>query len=167
MRSIAALSVAAVAQAASFSVETIHQDSAPVLSSVDADDIPDSYIVKFKDHVDTSGVSDHHTWIQTLHDDDTQERLELRKRDGSISDQVFSGMKHTFDIGSGFKGYAGHFHPDLIEKVRNHPDVSQSTPYASASCNAEPLAVSAAQLEMCRKPSLARFDPNLRPELTL
>lgn len=123
MRSFAALSVAAVAQAASFSVETIHQDSAPVLSSVDADDIPDSYIVKFKDHVDTSGVSDHHTWIQTLHDDDSQERLELRKRDGSISDQVFSGMKHTFDIGSGFKGYAGHFHPDLIEKVRNHPDV--------------------------------------------
>ena len=152
MKSFAALSVAAIAQAASFSVETIHKDSAPVLSSVDAKNIPDSYIIKFKDHVDTSGVSDHHTWIQTLHEDDSQERLELRKRDGSFSDQVFSGMKHTFDIGSGFKGYSGHFHPDLIEKVRNHPDVSKNRPSNACDMNfATTLMAPSRELYSCRE----------------
>ena len=130
MRSFAALSLAAVAQAASFSTETIHGNSAPILSSVDADSIPDSYIIKFKDHVDTSAVSDHQSWVQTIHDDghkkDQDQYLELRKR-GIVDDvvgKVFGGMKHTLNIGEGFKGYAGHFHPDVIERVRNHPDVS-------------------------------------------
>jgi cerevisin len=39
-------------------------------------------------------------------------------------------LKHTFDIGDAFKGYAGHFDESMIEKVRNHPDVSISD-YAS------------------------------------
>lgn len=128
MRSIAALSLAAVAQAASFSTETIHGNSAPILSSVDADHIPDSYIIKFKDHVDDSAATEHHSWIQTIHDDGSKgdQFIELRKR-GIVDDvvgKIFGGMKHTLTIGEGFKGYAGHFHPDVIEKVRNHPDVS-------------------------------------------
>ena len=137
MRGVVALSVAAVAQAASFGIETIHDNSAPVLGSIEAESIPDSYIIKFKDHVDDSSASDHHTWIQDIHNGGAQERLELRKR-GLFSDEVdiFSGMKHTFKIGKEFKGYAGHFHADTIEQVRNHPDVSTNQPYrcTMASC---------------------------------
>jgi cerevisin len=121
-----ALSAAAVVQAASFSIETVHSLAAPVLSSIEADAIPDSYIVKFKDHVDDAAVSHHHSWIQTIHNEGEQQRLELRKR-GELSDvaELFSGMKHTFNIGDAFKGYAGHFHESVIEQLRNHPDVSR------------------------------------------
>lgn len=127
MRSVAALSLAAVATAASFSTETIHGGSAPILSSIDADNIPDSYIIKFKDHVDDKSVTTHHSWVQTQHEGSTlsDNDLELRKRglDDSVVGKVFGGMKHTFSIGNGFKGYAGHFHPELIEQLRNHPDI--------------------------------------------
>jgi cerevisin len=122
MRSVVALSVAAVAQAAKFGVETVHDGAAPVLSSVSAEAIPDSYIIKFKDHVDDSSASDHHSWVQNIHGDDDQQRLELRKR-SSASEEIFAGLKHTFKIGDAFKGYAGHFHESVIEQVRNHPDV--------------------------------------------
>lgn len=125
MRGVLALSVAAVAQAASFSTETVHGDAAPVLSSIEADAIPDSYIIKFKDHVDDSAASDHHTWIQDIHTGGEEERLELRKR-GLTTDDIFAGMKHTFKIGDAFKGYSGHFHESVIEQVRSHPDVSSS-----------------------------------------
>lgn len=129
MRGIAALSLAALAQAASFSTETIHGDSAPILSTVDADHIPDNYIVKFKDHVDDSGATTHHSWIQTIHDGGKEDQyLELRKRGGDdLVGKIFGGTKHTFKIGDAFKGYAGHFHPDVIEQIRNHPDVSPSS----------------------------------------
>ncbi|KAI6781908.1 Subtilisin-like proteinase-like protein [Emericellopsis cladophorae] len=127
MKSIAALSLAVAVQAASFTTETIHGDAAPILSSIDADHIPDSYIVKFKDHVDNSAADNHHTWVQAFHEQKPAEDqyLELRKR--GLTDDLFSkafgGLKHQFAIGEGFKGYAGHFHPDVIEQIRNHPDV--------------------------------------------
>lgn len=128
MKGIAALSFAAVASA-SFSTETIHGDSAPVLSSLDADSIPDSYIIKFKDHVDEASVSDHHLWVQDVHETGQSQYNELRKRDGDdLVGQVFSGLKHKFAIGDEFKGYAGHFHPDVVEQLRNHPDVSHPLP---------------------------------------
>lgn len=123
MRSVLALSVAAVAQAASFGIETVHDGAAPVLSSVEADAIPDAYIIKFKDHVDDSAATTHHSWIQDIHSGGEQERLDLRKR-GLSTDDIFEGMKHTFKIGDSFKGYSGHFHESVIEQVRNHPDVS-------------------------------------------
>ncbi|OAA32918.1 vacuolar subtilisin-like protease [Moelleriella libera RCEF 2490] len=126
MRTIIALSVAAVAQAA-ISTETIHKGSAPVLSSVDADVIPDSYIIKFKDHVDEAGAIKHHVWIQGIHttreEESEEDRLELRKRSlGSSIVDAFTGMKHIYNI-DGFKGYSGHFHESVIEQVRNHADV--------------------------------------------
>ncbi|KOS16862.1 Subtilisin-like proteinase Spm1 [Escovopsis weberi] len=122
MRTVLALSVAAVAQASSFKIGTIHDNSAPILSSIDANAIPDAYIIKFKDHVDDSAATDHHSWVQDIHGEGEQQRLELRKRNiGNV--EAFSGLKHTFKIGKSFRGYAGHFHEDIIEKVRNHPDV--------------------------------------------
>jgi cerevisin len=123
MKSALTLSVAAVASAASFSVGTVHDKAAPILSSIDAETIPDSYIIKFKDHVDEHAASNHHMWIQDTHTQGESERLELRKRSIPFTDKTFSGLKHTFDIGEAFKGYAGHFDESMIEKVRNHPDV--------------------------------------------
>ena len=124
MRGVVALSLAAVAQAGSFSIGTVHDGAAPLLSSIDANTIPDAYIIKFKDHVDASSALDHHSWVQSIHEGGEQQRLELRKRGMSVMDDIFTGMKHTFKIGDAFKGYAGHFHEDVIEQVRNHPDVS-------------------------------------------
>ncbi|ODA75808.1 hypothetical protein RJ55_08630 [Drechmeria coniospora] len=121
MRTVAALSVAAVAQA-SFKVGTVNDKSAPVLGSIHAEVIPDAYIITFKDHVDDSAASDHHSWVKSMHGEDEDERLELRKR-GSISDALYSGIKHTYKIGDSFRGYSGHFHESIIEKLRNHPDV--------------------------------------------
>ncbi|KAG6121579.1 Subtilisin-like proteinase Spm1 [Claviceps sp. LM454 group G7] len=121
MRTVLALSVVAVAQAA-FNIETIHQGSAPVLSSLHADVVPDSYIIKFKDGVDEAKADQHHAWVQDIHEGDEEERFELRKRNLGPSVDTFSGTKHTYNFG-GFKGYSGHFHESVIEKVRNHPDV--------------------------------------------
>lgn len=124
MRSVIALSLAAVAQAGSFSIETIHADSAPILSTVDANEIPDNYIIKLKDHVDDASAETHHSWLSNIHEGGEQERLELRKRGlDSMAADLFDGLKHTYSI-DGFKGYAGHFHESVIEMVRNHPDVS-------------------------------------------
>lgn len=121
---IAALSVAAVAQATSFKIGTIHHDSAPVMGAANADTIADSYIIKFKDHVDSASADSHHDWIKNIHEDGEQERLELRKRGLFPSaDDLFGGLKHTYNIGDSFRGYAGHFQASTIEQIRNHPDV--------------------------------------------
>lgn len=128
MRTAVALSVAAVAQASTFQIGTIHENSAPVLSTVEANAIPDAYIIKFKDHVGEAQAEKHHDWLQSVHSSGEQERLELRKRSSIFgSDDVFDGLKHTFKM-DGFKGYAGHFHESTIEQVRNHPDVSSTVP---------------------------------------
>ncbi|KAH7362344.1 cerevisin [Plectosphaerella cucumerina] len=119
-----AVAAAAVANAApSFSVGTVHSEAAPVLSSANAEHIPDSYIIKFKEHVSESGASSHQSWVQDLHAKKDDERLELRKRGQEpIVETVFEGLKHTYSL-SGFLGYSGHFDEATIEAVRRHPDV--------------------------------------------
>ncbi len=126
MRGFLALSLAACAAAApAFSTETIHGDAAPILSSSNADEIPNAYIIKFKDHVTDSHAADHHSWVQKIHADKEDERIELRKRSQiPLVDDVFRGLKHTYKIGEGFLGYSGHFDDSVIELVRRHPDVS-------------------------------------------
>jgi cerevisin len=127
MRGLIALSLACVAAAApSFSYETVHDGAAPILSSSSADEIPNSYIVKFKKHVTDASASHHHSWIQKIHGAREDERVELRKRGQTpLLEDVFSGLKHTYKIGSDFLGYSGHFDESVIEEVRRHPDVSQ------------------------------------------
>ncbi|KAI1086657.1 serine protease 2 [Rostrohypoxylon terebratum] len=125
---IALLSLATAAAAApSFSYETIHHGAAPVISSTTAEEVPNSYIVKFKSHVSEASAADHHSWIQKIHSDREDERLELRKRGqiplvGDVVDS-YKGLKHTLKIGTEFLGYAGHFDDSTIEEVRRHPDV--------------------------------------------
>ncbi|KAI1178928.1 peptidase S8/S53 domain-containing protein [Nemania sp. FL0916] len=128
MRGLVALSLAYAATAApSFSHETIHGGAAPVVSSSTAEEVPNSYIIKFKDHVTESSIATHHSWVQKIHGDRENERVELRKRGqiplmGDVVD-TFTGLKHTLKIGTGFLGYAGHFDDAVIEEVRRHPDV--------------------------------------------
>lgn len=108
-----------------FNIGTIHQDAAPVLSSVDAKEIPNSYMVVFKKNVKHEHAVAHHSWVQDLHTVSQNERLELRKRSQfPLVDEVYEGLKHTFHIPNGLLGYSGHFDESVIEQIRRHPDVS-------------------------------------------
>ncbi|KAJ5398693.1 hypothetical protein PENPOL_c001G06282 [Penicillium polonicum] len=112
-----------LAAASPVAVGSIHNDAAPILSSMTSRDIPDSYIVVFKKHVDQSSASAHQSWLQEVHTAHTG-RMELKKR--SLFDfdfEAFMGLKHTFQIAGSLTGYAGHFHEDVIEQIRRHPDV--------------------------------------------
>ncbi|KEF61292.1 cerevisin [Exophiala aquamarina CBS 119918] len=105
-------------------VETIHKDAAPVISSSNAKEIPDSYMVVFKQHVSNADAVAHHSWIQDLHLTNQVNKQELRKRSfGFSEDTIFEGLRHTYNIPGGLLGYAGHFDQDVIEQVRRHPDV--------------------------------------------
>ncbi|KXG49696.1 Peptidase S8/S53, subtilisin/kexin/sedolisin [Penicillium griseofulvum] len=112
-----------LAAASPVAVGSIHNDAAPILSSMNSRDIPDSYIVVFKKHVDQGSASAHQSWLQEVHTAHTG-RMELKKR--SLFDfdyEAFMGLKHTFHIAGSLMGYAGHFPEDVIEQVRRHPDV--------------------------------------------
>jgi cerevisin len=111
--------------APTFSTETIHEGVAPLLSSSNSVEVPDSYIVVFKKHVSEAAASDHHSWVQDIHLNSETERSELRKRSQfPITTDIFEGIKHTYNIAGSFLGYSGHFDDSVIEKVRRHPDVS-------------------------------------------
>jgi cerevisin len=113
--------------APTFSTQTIHEGSAPVLSSSNSVEVPDSYIVVFKKHVTESAAADHHSWVQDIHLESENVRTELRKRSQfPVTTDIFEGIKHTYNIAGRFLGYSGHFDDSVIEKVRRHPDVSYS-----------------------------------------
>lgn len=104
------------------------REAAPLLSSVDAKVIPNSYMVVFKDHVSKNDASAHHKWVQSLHQEVEESRMELRKRSQfPLVDEIFEGLKHTFHIPGQILGYSGHFDDEVVEKVRSHPDVSASS----------------------------------------
>lgn len=122
MKVSAVILLAALATATPMNVETVHDGAAPILSSTSAETIPGYYIIKFKKHVSEADVSEHHTWIQQIHNEGEDRRMELRKR-GQDNVDAFSGIKHTYRISDDFLGYAGHFDEDVIEQVRRHPDI--------------------------------------------
>jgi cerevisin len=116
--------------APTFSTETIHEGAAPILSASNAEVVPDSYIVVFKKHVTPAAADDHHGWVNNIHLESQGTRTELRKRSQSpmTADDIFAGIKHTYNIAGDFLGYSGHFDDSVIEQVRRHPDVSVSVP---------------------------------------
>ena len=127
MKSILGLSLPLLAAASPVLIDTIHKDAAPLLSSINAKEIPDSYMVLFKDHVTTNLAAEHHEWVQDLHLSTQNAKTELKKRSQSpFMDEIFQGLKHTYNIPGGFLGYAGHFDSHVIEQIRRHPDVSHS-----------------------------------------
>ncbi len=109
-------------------VDTIHNDAAPILSSSNAKEIPNSYMVVFKKHVKHEDAVAHHSWVQDIHFSSQNVKTELRKRSlFPTSDEVYEGLRHTYNFAEGFLGYSGHFDDDVIEQVRRHPDVSSLT----------------------------------------
>ncbi|KAI1299948.1 serine protease [Mortierella claussenii] len=89
---------------------------APVISSIDAEVVPDSYFIVFKNGV---RVNDHEAWVRDLHHHDV--RLN-GAWDNEFDDNFASGVRHVYDMGS-FQGLAGRFRPEVVEEIRRNPDV--------------------------------------------
>ncbi|KAK4561346.1 proteinase B [Recurvomyces mirabilis] len=125
MRSFVGFSLAALASASPVLLDqSIHRDAAPILSATNAKEIADNYIIKFKSHVTEKHAATHHNWVQSIHDDVQVRKTELRKRSQTpVVDDIFSGLKHTYNIAGSLMGYSGHFDEDVIEQIRRHPDV--------------------------------------------
>ena len=129
MRGLLSLALAAATSASPMIWgDSIQTDPAPILSSTNAVEIPDSYIIKFKSHVNQNLAAAHHDWVQDVHLSTQSRKAELRKRSQSpMVDDIFRGLKHTYNIAGGMLGYSGHFDKDVIEQIRRHPDVSGET----------------------------------------
>jgi hypothetical protein len=118
-----------LASASPVLIDTIHNEAAPVLSSTQATEIPDSYIIVFKESVTHSSAALHHDWVQNQHIEIESSKRDLEKRSQSqFPITAFSGLRHTYNIGGGLLGYSGHFDESVIERVRRHPDVSKHCP---------------------------------------
>ncbi|KAF1816382.1 vacuolar serine protease [Eremomyces bilateralis CBS 781.70] len=116
--------LAAASPIVNVEIGTIHKDAAPVISSVHSQEIPNSYMVVFKKHVKEEHIQAHQSWVQGIHTKGESTRMELRKRSQlPIVDEVFEGLKHTYNIPGSLLGYSGHFDDEVIEQVRRHPDV--------------------------------------------
>lgn len=114
-----------LASAAPFLSDTATDTTAPIFATQESAQLPNSYIVVFKDHVNEKTAADHHNWVQQIHNQVEVERTELKKRSQlPIVNDVFNGLKHTYNIAGNFMGYSGHFDDKVIEEVRKHPDVS-------------------------------------------
>lgn len=123
MRGVLGLSLLPLLAAASpLREQSIHKDAAPVISSLNAQEIPDNYIVVFKKHVTHNLAVEHHGWVQKTHQRSQQVMTDLKKK-RSFADS-YAGLKHTYNIAGSVLGYSGHFDEDVIEQVRRHPDVS-------------------------------------------
>jgi len=125
MKAILGLTLATLASASPMLVQPEHHDPAPIISSAQAKEIPDNYIIKFKKHVTAKHAADHHAWVQDVHLGKQSAKMELRKRSQMpMVDDIFGGLKHTYNIAGGLLGYSGHFDEDTIEMIRRQPDVS-------------------------------------------
>jgi hypothetical protein len=119
-------------------VGTIHKDAAPILSSTQSKEVPNSYMIVFKKHVKESHAKEHHDWVQSIHSKSENERMELRKRSQfPVTTEIFDGLKHTYNIIGGMVGYSGHFDDETIEAIRRHPDVSSTpiSPFFHCKCD--------------------------------
>lgn len=101
---------------------------APLLSSTTASDleVPNGYIVVFKDHVRNNDLDHHTSWVATQHHKSLKKRSQIPLfKDGKVDEELetLTGLKHTFNLG-GLLGYAGNFGEDVVESIRKHPDVA-------------------------------------------
>ncbi|KAL8658805.1 MAG: hypothetical protein Q9202_007422 [Teloschistes flavicans] len=124
MRGLLALAVLPLLASSSpvINTGTIHNGAAPLLSSTEATEIPDSYIVVFKKEVSPHAATAHHSWVRDQHVEVEKTKRQLSKR-SQVPFTTFGGLKHTYNLAGGLLGYSGHFDEDVIERVRRHPDV--------------------------------------------
>ena len=114
-----------LASSSPISIDTIHNGAAPIHSSSNAEEIPNSYMVIFKKDVNHQAASAHHEWVQMLHLSTEDSKTELRRKfQIPMASDIFEGLRHTYNIAGSLVGYSGHFDQDVIEQVRRHPDVS-------------------------------------------
>ncbi|KAK5742042.1 proteinase B [Elasticomyces elasticus] len=125
MRGLLSLAAASLAAASPVLLDSsIHRDAAPILSASNAKEIADNYIILFKKHVTEKHAASHHSWVQDIHLNVQTRKSELKKRSQTpMVDEIFGGLKHTYNIAGSLMGYSGHFDEDVIEQIRRHPDV--------------------------------------------
>ena len=124
MKSLLLLSLAPLwASATPVLLNSINDEAAPLLTSSNAEQIPNSYMVVLKKDVSHSDACSHHEWVQDLHLQ--VETAKTKKRDlTQIALSAFEGLKHTYHIPGLLLGYSGHLDESVIESVRRHPQVS-------------------------------------------
>ena len=126
MKSIYGLALAVAASASPVLLESSSKNAAPILSAQNAKEIPNSYMVMFKDHVTQTLAAEHHDWVHDIHTTTQNRKTELKKRSQTpMVDDIFHGLRHTYNIAGGLLGYSGHFDEEVIEQIRRHPDVSE------------------------------------------
>ncbi len=127
MKGIFTLALAVAASASPILLDSTQDAVAPVVSAENANEIPNSYMIMFKDHITHNLASAHHDWVHDLHTSTETRKTELRKRSQSpFVDEIFNGLKHTYNIAGSLLGYSGHFDEEVIEQIRRHPDVSEA-----------------------------------------
>lgn len=113
--------------AASPIFERATQDVAPLVSAKVAEhEIPDSYIVVFKDHVKEDAATKHHSWVQELHTTTFKKRsqIPLLKSGSEWLNDASDGLKHTYNLAGKLLGYSGTFDEGVVEEIRRNPDVA-------------------------------------------
>ena len=125
MKGLLSLALAAAASASPVLLDS-SSDPAPIVSAENAVEIPDSYMIMFKKHVTQNLAAAHHDWVHGIHTTTQSRKTELKKRSQTpMVDEIFHGLKHTYNIAGSLLGYSGHFDEDVIEQIRRHPDVSE------------------------------------------
>jgi len=88
--------------------------AAPVqneVSDFSVESIADSYIVTLKSGLESRDLDGHLEWVTDAH------RRSLNKRG-------LNGVEKTYEMATGFKGYAGKFDETTVEQIKARPDVS-------------------------------------------
>ncbi|CAG8812836.1 4734_t:CDS:2, partial [Racocetra persica] len=96
----------------------VESNLAPLLSSRNAEVIPDQYIVVFKDQLPKERVEYHHNCIRSFVE---EENTKLAKR--GILDKLIHGITHIYDL-KVLKGYAGKFTKEVLNKIRQSDEVA-------------------------------------------
>ncbi|OLL25616.1 Subtilisin-like protease [Neolecta irregularis DAH-3] len=115
----AAITVLAVSIMATPMLRT-PDEAAPLLFVENGQAVPNSYIVVFKEDIDLSATTDHHNWLNELHESSLKKRG-LQMPFGRPKRR--KGVKHTYAFEK-FRAYSGEFDQDTIEYILRHPDIA-------------------------------------------
>ncbi|RUS17373.1 peptidase S8/S53 domain-containing protein [Endogone sp. FLAS-F59071] len=89
---------------------------APLLSSIDAEVIADSYIIVLKKDLPADRLDSHRKWIRAVHEDS----IPLKDL---VDSDIAAGIKHTYDTPN-LKGYSGKFSEHVLERIRASEEVA-------------------------------------------
>jgi len=101
-----------------FNIDDDNNVVAPLVSSENAQVIPDQYIIVLKSELDKNNIENHHHCVHTAINN---ERRNLTKR--GFLDEFISGIRHVYDLDD-FKGYSGRFSNEILDEIRKRPEVA-------------------------------------------